>query len=78
MRVEEDPATGAAATALAGYLKARDGGPDGTTRWLIEQGMEMGRPSLIELEADTTGGTVTAVRVGGPAVLVSEGTIEVP
>jgi trans-2,3-dihydro-3-hydroxyanthranilate isomerase len=78
MRIEEDPATGAAATAIAGYLNARDGGPDGTTRWLIEQGLEMGRPSLIEVEADRKQGALTAVRVGGPAVLVSEGTIEVP
>jgi trans-2,3-dihydro-3-hydroxyanthranilate isomerase len=78
MRIEEDPATGAAATAIAGYLGARDGGADGTRHWRIEQGIEMGRPSLIEVEADTKQGALTAVRVGGPAVLVSEGTIEVP
>jgi trans-2,3-dihydro-3-hydroxyanthranilate isomerase len=79
MRIEEDPATGAAATAIAGYLNARDhGGADGPVRWRIEQGLEMGRPSLIEVEADRKQGVLTAVRVGGPAVLVSEGSIEVP
>ena len=78
MRIEEDPATGAAATAIAGYLNGRNPGGDGTVRWLIEQGLEIGRPSLIEVEADRTKGVLTAVRVGGPAVLVSEGTIEVP
>jgi trans-2,3-dihydro-3-hydroxyanthranilate isomerase len=78
MGIQEDPATGAAATAIAGYLNARDRGADGTMRWRIEQGLEMGRPSLIEVEADRKDGALTAVRVGGPAVLVSEGTIEVP
>ena len=44
-------------------------------RWTVEQGVEMGRPSRIYLEADVQGGAVTAVRVGGTAVLVSEGRI---
>src|SRR5262245_41497853 len=68
----EDPATGSAAAALAGWLAARERLPDGTRRWVIEQGMEMGRPSTIQLEADVRGGHVTAVRVGGHAVLVAE------
>jgi predicted PhzF superfamily epimerase YddE/YHI9 len=37
----------------------------------------MGRPSLIELEADRSGGRIIAVRVGGETVMVSEGRIEV-
>jgi trans-2,3-dihydro-3-hydroxyanthranilate isomerase len=78
MRVEEDPATGAAVTALAGYLSSQTPAVDGTRRWLVEQGFEMGRPSHLELEADTKAGTIVAVRVGGPAILVAEGTIEVP
>lgn len=72
--IVEDPATGAAASALAGYLcdlEARDC----SLRWQIEQGFEMGRPSLIELEADKGGGRITAVRVGGRSVLMSEGWI---
>ncbi|MDZ7778351.1 MAG: PhzF family phenazine biosynthesis protein [Gemmatimonadota bacterium] len=74
--VPEDPATGAAASALAGYLAARDPKPDGTRRWRIEQGVEMGRPSLIELEADERGGVVSAVRVGGGCVLLGEGRLD--
>ncbi len=35
----------------------------------------MGRPSLIELEADLQAGRITAVRVGGGAVAVSEGVL---
>jgi len=76
MGVAEDPATGSAASALAGLLHDRDP-RDGPRRWLIEQGFEMGRPSLIELEADAAGGRVTAVRVGGRSVLMSEGWIDV-
>ena len=72
--IHEDPATGSAASALAGFL--HDQKPrDGQRRWLIEQGFEMGRPSHIELEADVSGARITAVRVGGASVLVSEGWI---
>ena len=72
--IVEDPATGGAASALAGYLCELEG-RDGSFRWQIEQGFEMGRPSLIELEADKSGGRITAVRVGGRSVLMSEGWI---
>ena len=76
--LEEDPATGAAAAAFAGYLASRDPTTDGSLRWLVEQGFEMGRPSLIHVEADKAGGAITAVRVGGQSVLVSEGTMTLP
>ena len=78
MGIEEDPATGAAASALAGYLGSREAIQDGTQRWVIEQGFEMGRPSLLEVEADKREGEIVAVRVGGKCVLVSEGVMEVP
>ena len=73
--VPEDPATGSACVALAGYLAARDSRRDGTLRWVVEQGFEMGRPSILEIEADKTNGITTAARVGGQSVLVSEGTM---
>ena len=72
--IVEDPATGSAAAAMAGYLHARDGG-SGTLRWTLEQGVEMGRPSLLYLEADARGGSITEVRVGGGAVPVLEGVL---
>jgi trans-2,3-dihydro-3-hydroxyanthranilate isomerase len=75
--VEEDPATGSAAAALAGYLAARVS-PGAPLRWTIDQGSEMGRPSRIFVEADGAGGVLTAVRVGGASVMVSEGNMEVP
>jgi trans-2,3-dihydro-3-hydroxyanthranilate isomerase len=73
--IVEDPATGSAAVALAGYLGARAAGPDGTQTWIVEQGFEMGRPSLLYLEADMSDGTIGAVRLGGTAVRVLEGTL---
>jgi trans-2,3-dihydro-3-hydroxyanthranilate isomerase len=42
-------------------------------RWVVEQGFEMGRPSILETEADKENGAITAVRVGGKTVLVSKG-----
>lgn len=78
----EDPATGSAAASLAGYLAiasvAHGGTREGTLAWRVDQGVEIGRPSLLELSADLRDGAVSAVRVGGSAVLVSEGTLRVP
>lgn len=71
--ITEDPATGSAAAAFAGYLAKRSWHKEGTLRWTIEQGFEMGRPSILYLEADLADGAITAVRVGGTAVRMSEG-----
>jgi trans-2,3-dihydro-3-hydroxyanthranilate isomerase len=74
--VPEDPATGSAAVGLGGYLAVRDPRFDGTLRWVVEQGFEMGRPSILEVEVDKKAGRVTAVRVGGKSVVVCEGRME--
>lgn len=76
--VGEDPATGSAAAALGGYLSAVDGRAEGRLSWTVEQGMEIGRPSLLYVEADRVAGETRAVRVGGHAVQVSQGTMTVP
>lgn len=73
--VPEDPATGSACVGLGGYLAARDARADGTLRWIVEQGFEMGRPSILEVEADKKNGAITGVRVGGRTVMVCEGTM---
>lgn len=78
MGITEDPATGGAATALAGLLAARDATADGTYSWKVLQGVEMGRPSRIMVEADVRDRRVAQVRVGGSAVLVSEGEMILP
>lgn len=78
MNIEEDPATGSAAAALAGYLAPREDVTAGTVRWTIEQGFEKGRPSIIHLEADLRDGEISAVRVAGQSVMVCEGMMDVP
>ena len=75
--VAEDPATGSAAVGFAGAIHRFDELPDGSHKRAIEQGYEMGRPSLIELSLQVEGGKLSAVRIGGHAVRVAEGTIEV-
>ena len=77
MGVPEDAATGSANAALAGYLAARDERRNGTLRWRVEQGFEMHRPSILEVEADVSDGRITAARVGGATVLVCEGEMNV-
>ena len=74
--VHEDPATGSANCALVGLLGSLDDA-DGERSWRIAQGVEMGRPSVLEARVQRVGGEVTGVWIGGASVLVSEGTIEV-
>jgi trans-2,3-dihydro-3-hydroxyanthranilate isomerase len=76
--VGEDPATGSAAAAFGGYLAARTEKRDGTLTWHIDQGVEMGRPSHLEVEVDVADGEVNSVRVGGASVLISSGRLLVP
>ena len=71
--IPEDPATGSAAAAFAGYLGDVEQRGDGTHAWDVDQGLEMRRPSELHIEIDRAAGRSTAVRVRGSAVMVSEG-----
>ena len=75
--VPEDPATGSANCALAALLTQLRPEPGGSFGYRIAQGVEMGRPSVLEARTEKRDGVVTATRIGGASVLVSEGTIEV-
>jgi PhzF family phenazine biosynthesis protein len=68
----EDPATGVAACALAAYLAQHQKGLDGWNGFQIAQGFAMSRPSTIRAEAYLESGKVTAVRVGGTALIMSD------
>ena len=66
--VVEDPATGAAAAALGGYLRAV-GRVDRPTRITVHQGEDMGRPSelLVDVGPDDPRVTVTGTATAIPA-----------
>ena len=76
MGIAEDPATGAAAAALAGMVARFGKLNDGEHTFGIEQGYEMGRPSLIKLHVTMNGGELESAGIGGEAIIVSEGRIE--
>ena len=73
MGIGEDPATGSAAAALSGAIHHFDRLIDGHHPFLIEQGVEMCRPSLLHLHVDVGGGEITAARIGGQAVRIAAG-----
>jgi trans-2,3-dihydro-3-hydroxyanthranilate isomerase len=75
--IAEDPATGSAVAALAAVVARFDQPPGGTHRYVVEQGFEMGRPSVIGLEIDMDGGEPAAVRISGDAVVIGRGTLDV-
>jgi len=77
LSVMEDPATGSAAGALGGYLARILKFPK-TLQLKIEQGVEMGRPSLIRVYVDCDAGRVRKVRVSGSVVSAGEGYILIP
>ncbi len=75
--IAEDPATGAAAGPMAAHL-ARHGRIAFGDDIVIEQGVEIGRPSTLHARARGSRAQLTSVEVGGHAVLVGEGTFRLP
>jgi len=74
--IPEDPATGSAVAAFAGVLAHFTRIADGAHEFVVEQGYEMARPSLIHLAMTIQGGKLTAAAIAGEAVVMSEGTLE--
>lgn len=74
--IPEDPATGSANCALAAMLAHYDGSASGTYRFRISQGVELGRPSVLEARIEKRDGAVASAHMGGECVMVSEGWIE--
>jgi trans-2,3-dihydro-3-hydroxyanthranilate isomerase len=75
--VPEDPATGSANVALAGILASLRAEPDLTLRLRIAQGIEMGRPSLLEASAEKRNGHVTGMWIGGRCMPMMQGVLEI-
>ncbi len=76
--IAEDPATGSASAILAAQLLNAGDLEEGTNRISLTQGVDMGRPSEIDLSVDVCGGKITAVRIGGAAVRISTGSLQPP
>jgi len=70
----EDPATGSATAAAAALLADLSGEPDAELKLRIGQGVDMGRPSLLQTRVRKQGGAVTSAHVGGRCVPMMEGT----
>jgi trans-2,3-dihydro-3-hydroxyanthranilate isomerase len=70
--VPEDPATGSAAGCLAAYLLEHGYFGTDSVDVRVEQGYEIGRPSLLYLQA-ARDGDQTAVHVGGKVQMVARG-----
>ncbi|HEX8227899.1 MAG TPA: PhzF family phenazine biosynthesis protein [Chloroflexia bacterium] len=77
MGITEDPATGGASGPLGSYL-VRHGlvAADPTAYIVSEQGIEMGRPSFIHIQITRDAEEIVRVQVGGQAVYMGEGDIE--
>ena len=77
--IQEDPGTGSAAGPIAVYLGTLGGAQDERRQLIIEQGVEIGRPSRLEVEVSFySEGTARSVRLTGRTVPVLEGWLELP
>jgi trans-2,3-dihydro-3-hydroxyanthranilate isomerase len=73
----EDPATGSASGCVTAYL-VRHGLAASGQKIVIEQGIEMLRPSRITVQAAMAGDRVTDVRVGGRTIPIASGRVFLP
>jgi len=75
--ISEDPATGSAAAALAGFISEYMEKNDGTFTFVIEQGFEIYRPSAIEMSFTKKNQKIESVKIRGNAIIFSEGRIDI-
>jgi trans-2,3-dihydro-3-hydroxyanthranilate isomerase len=78
MGVAEDPATGSAALGLGVRLAATGAVGDGETAYVVRQGAELGRPSLLACTVRVEGGRAVRCRVAGSVAEVARGEIREP
>lgn len=75
MGIAEDPATGGAVAAMSGAILHFDALADGHHAFMIEQGVEMGRPSHIDLHLEIKSQEILRARIGGRAVKIASGNL---
>lgn len=74
--IPEDPATGSAAAPFGAYAAAHGLiKPEPSAKFLIQQGVEMGRPSDIHVEVARKDDGALGIRIGGRCAIVGEGAI---
>lgn len=76
--INEDPPVGSAMPAFASYLCSFEHLKKGTYTFAVDRGDEKSRRSVLNLEMDHKGLDTLTIRVGGEAVMVAEGTINIP
>jgi trans-2,3-dihydro-3-hydroxyanthranilate isomerase len=74
--IPEDPATGSGNVALTGLLASLRPEIDLTLRLRIAQGIEMGRPSLLDATAEKKNGRITGMWIGGRCITMMRGVLE--
>ena len=78
MGIGEDAGTGSAAAALLGLLARHTSFDEGQAELRIRQGLELGRLCRISVQLRKEGGLLTHGGIGGHAVIVGEGALELP
>jgi trans-2,3-dihydro-3-hydroxyanthranilate isomerase len=76
--IAEDPATGSACATLAASLAYGSPQAGGSYRLRIDQGVAMGRPSVLDAAARKEHGKLAEASVGGHATVIGRGTITIP
>jgi PhzF family phenazine biosynthesis protein len=76
--INDDPPIGSAMPAFSAYLCDHDHIKEGTHTFVIDRGSATTRKSVLNIEMDNKKSGPLKVRVGGPAVMVAEGTMRMP
>jgi trans-2,3-dihydro-3-hydroxyanthranilate isomerase len=76
--IHDDPPVGSAMPAFASYLCSFEFMQKGTYTFAVDRGDENTRRSVLNLEMDHKGDDLLTIRVGGNAVMVAEGTMNIP
>lgn len=76
MDIGEDPGTGSAAAALIGLLAEHENLGTGQRDFVLRQGLEMGRPCRIAIQLRKENDVLVHGGIGGHAVIVGEGTLD--
>ncbi|MGZ4979857.1 MAG: PhzF family phenazine biosynthesis protein [Methylobacter sp.] len=76
--IHDDPPVGSAMPAFASYLCSFDFMQKGTYTFAVDRGEQSNRRSVLNLEMDHKGEDALTIRVGGAAVMVAEGVMNIP